>query len=265
MSIPSDVQEFLDEYPREDDDLECNANLEFYSNTHRCRPDNRTIEEIHAEWFGDYETLEYNHGYIQWLFPIREHGMNFKSQPLQKHELEAMKANPTIIQRILKSYELMLDFYGMHLVSAETGLVDRCQTRNFMPRYRNLVRASHNNLRISRIMKCLSEMGLERLNAGFLLHVLHEQSERENLVSSSIKSSMDRWWANCLRNEHERSFIGQLIRKVRSSGDEYVLTRREYEAILEHRAKTGKLEIPSKVPASEVKEEVHAEAAVEEE
>jgi hypothetical protein len=29
--------------------------------------------------------------YIQWLFPIREHGMNDESQPLQLHEIEKMK------------------------------------------------------------------------------------------------------------------------------------------------------------------------------
>lgn len=28
------------------------------------------------QWLGDYDKLERYHGYIQWLFPIREHGMN---------------------------------------------------------------------------------------------------------------------------------------------------------------------------------------------
>ena len=90
MSIPRDVQEFLDGYPGVDDDPTCRANFEFYSNHARCMPDNRTIEEIHerfvteatfrvdsaryvvthyflGRWFGDYERLEYKHGYIQWL------------------------------------------------------------------------------------------------------------------------------------------------------------------------------------------------------
>ena len=43
--------------------------------------------------------------------------------------------------------------------------------------------APHNNLRISRIFKCLSELGLERLNAGFILHVLNEQSEHDRLLA----------------------------------------------------------------------------------
>ena len=85
-------------------------------------------------------------------------------------------------------------------------------------------------------------MGLEKLNAGFLLHVLYEQSERGNLVSGSIISSMDRWWANCLRNEEERLWIGGLIQKVRSSDDGYVFSRQDYEAALQRRATTDKLE-----------------------
>ncbi|KAF9568797.1 hypothetical protein CPC08DRAFT_355306 [Agrocybe pediades] len=247
MSVPADVQEFLDEYPDVEDDPSCNANFEFYSNNLRCRPDNRKIEEIHENWLGDYGKLESKHGYIQWLFPIREYGMNYESQPLQRHEIQAMKADPTIIERVIASYKLMLDFYGMRLVSAETGLVDRVlPPRNYAVRYQNLVRSSHNNLRISRILKCLSEMGLERLNAGFLLHVLSEQSESNELNSRTIQGSMDRWWANCVRNEEERNWIGTHIRRVRQSSSMseergYVFTREEYEKALQNRAETDKL------------------------
>lgn len=42
------------------------------------------------QWFGDYETLEVHHGYVQWLFPIHEEGMNHMSQVLQNHEKQAM-------------------------------------------------------------------------------------------------------------------------------------------------------------------------------
>jgi len=100
------------------------------------------------------------------------------------------------------------------------------------------VGSTHNNLRISRILKCLSELGLERLNAGFLLHVLNEQSESNELNTPAIRSSMDKWWANCLRNEEERTWIGLTIRRVRS-GDGYVFTRDMYENALKRRHDTG--------------------------
>lgn len=67
--------------------------------------------------------------------------MNFESQPLQQHEIESMKSDPAIIERILLSYKLMLDFYGMRLVDVESGLIDRSlPPRNYATRYRNLVR-----------------------------------------------------------------------------------------------------------------------------
>ena len=47
MSIPRDVQEFLDGYPGVEDDPTWRENFEFYSNDIRCIPDNRTIAEIH--------------------------------------------------------------------------------------------------------------------------------------------------------------------------------------------------------------------------
>jgi len=74
-------------------------------------------------------------------FPIREYGMNYASQPLQLHEIDSMKADSHIIDRILASYQLMLDFYGMQLLSSDTGLLVRSlPPKNHAPRYRNLVR-----------------------------------------------------------------------------------------------------------------------------
>ncbi|KIY45642.1 hypothetical protein FISHEDRAFT_49021 [Fistulina hepatica ATCC 64428] len=238
MSIPRDVQEFLEGYPDNEDDPSLNANLKFYSNTARCRPDNLLINELHERWKGDYDVLENKHGFIQWIFPIQEFGMNYWSQPLQKHEIERMKASPEIVKRVITSYELMLDFYGMRLVSAETGQVDRSlPPRYYKSQYENLTWSSHNNLRISRILKCLSELGLERFNAGLLLHMLNEQSESGELNSRSIRSSMDRWWANCIRNSEERRWVGDMIAQVRSGA--IIFTRQNYLDALERRQKTG--------------------------
>lgn len=90
-------------------------------------------------------------------------------------------------------------------------------------------------------MKCLSEMGLERLNAGFLLHVLSEQSESDELNSSGIRSSMDRWWANCIRNEEERAWVVSTIRRIRASNGKEVFTRKLYGEALQRRIDTGHL------------------------
>jgi hypothetical protein len=172
MSIPRDVQEFLDHYPGSTDSPSRRKNLEFYSNQRRCQPDDLLVEELLEQWKGDFMTLEYEHGFIQWLyvlksfidnvfrnltqsrrFPIREHGMNYASQPLQMHEIEAMKASPEIMNRVIRSYKLMLSFYGMTLLDEETGLLGRSpeevkalndisQRKRAASQYQHLVRES---------------------------------------------------------------------------------------------------------------------------
>lgn len=61
--------------------------------------------------------------------------MNYESQPLQRHEITAMKANEGVIERVFQSYDMMLGFYGMKLLSRETGELARAT--NYLDRYRN--------------------------------------------------------------------------------------------------------------------------------
>lgn len=84
-------------------------------------------------------------------------------------------------------------------------------------------------------------MGLEHLNGGFLLHLLNEQSEHNTLADIYLLDSMDRWWANCLRNQEERQVIRDAINKVRSG--EMAFTREMYEAALKRRKETGILSL----------------------
>jgi len=62
--------------------------------------------------------------------------MNYESQALQPHEIISMRSSTEIMKRIMRSYEMMLDFYGMRLVSTETGLLARSE--DFSDRYENL-------------------------------------------------------------------------------------------------------------------------------
>ena len=93
---------------------------------------------------------------------------------------------------------------------------------------------------------------------GFLLHVLNEQSEFEELDTGSIRGSMDRWWANCMRNEEERQWIGNLIQKVRNPEEEYIFSRQDYEKVVSHRAETGRLELAT--ANSTIEEEMQLES-----
>lgn len=47
--------------------------------------------------------------------------MNYDAQPLTKFEAETFRATTAMQDRIIKSYELMLDFYGLVLIDKSTG------------------------------------------------------------------------------------------------------------------------------------------------
>lgn len=91
------------------------------------------------------------------------------------------------------------------------------------------------------MLKSLSEFGCEYLNYAFLLHVLNEQSEHDQLNTSILRSSMDRWWANCLRKHDERDWINQKITSVRDrkADEPYVFTREMYEVAINDWHKVG--------------------------
>lgn len=74
---------------------------------------------------------------------------------------------------------------------------------------------------------------MEHLGVAFLLFVLSEQSGSNELNTQGIRGSMDRWWANCIRNEDDRRWIGNLIRQVRSGT--MTFTREKYKATLAER------------------------------
>ena len=113
-------------------------------------------------------------------------GMNYAAQPLTVAEIERMVASPSETRnRVVRSYQLMLDFYGMQIADEATGRIER--TPGFRKRYDNLTRSLHNYLRISRICKALGELGHARYVAPWLLFILAEQSEHHELDNSSLR------------------------------------------------------------------------------
>lgn len=111
-------------------------------------------DNIHSKWFGKYDHLEREHGYIQWLFPVFESkGMNYLSKKLRREVAELMRKDEEIAHRFIKSYQLMLDFYGMELADLKTGEIRA--SSNWKTRYQNLDSSYHNNLRICKQSKNL--------------------------------------------------------------------------------------------------------------
>jgi len=182
----------------------------FYSGKLSSQPQGDFIHNIHSDWWGKYSLLEAHHGYIQWLFPIRESGgLNFQTSALQKHEIKKIKENPECFERLKTSYELMLDFYGCQFKNKETGELER--NKNWKERYRNLNFHSHNYLRITRILKCLGEFELENYQKHFLLHFIDEIWVKKEL--SNCDNSCKNFWVGTVKNDTLRNQLEQDIMK----------------------------------------------------
>eukprot|EP01012_Entosiphon_sulcatum_P003611 TRINITY_DN11204_c0_g1_i1.p1 TRINITY_DN11204_c0_g1~~TRINITY_DN11204_c0_g1_i1.p1 ORF type:complete len:230 (+),score=35.66 TRINITY_DN11204_c0_g1_i1:66-755(+) len=203
-SAGDDLQEYQLGYPGKVDRPELQENIRFYKGMIPCRPHGDFVDNIHKLWLGDYEKLEKHHGYIQWLFPIREGGLNPESQELQLHEVHTLMADPAFPPRFINSYKLMLDFYGMRLLSHHTGAVglkeQQVGAAGWRARLDNFERKPHNFLRLTRVLKSLGEFGFEHYKLPLLL-LLIELVHKKHL--HTCESSLRRYWIPTLRNSGE--------------------------------------------------------------
>uniref|UniRef100_A0A4W5P4W2 Opioid growth factor receptor n=1 Tax=Hucho hucho TaxID=62062 RepID=A0A4W5P4W2_9TELE len=203
MRAAKDMQNYRRGYPNLTDD-ECSEermfNLKFYLNEYPSSPDDILIESFHKEWRTDYKRLERVHSYIQWLFPLREPGVNYMASELTKKEIQAFRESEEAKKRLVESYELMLRFYGIQLVNKNTGEVKRAD--NWKERFANLERNMHNNLRITRILKSLGELGFEHYQSPLVRFFLEETLVKKNL--SSIKRSVFDYFLFAVRNKQKR-------------------------------------------------------------
>ncbi|KFZ53495.1 Opioid growth factor receptor, partial [Antrostomus carolinensis] len=175
-------------------------NLSFYKNELAFKPHGLHIESLLESWWDNYEVLEENHSYIQWLFPLREHGMNCLARPLTCQEIQAFKKSKEVMQRFVRAYQLMLRFYGIILIDEETGELKRAE--NWAERFQNLNRFSHNNLRITRILKCLGEMGYEHYQVHLVKFFLTETLVKETLPN--VKRSALDYFLFTIRSKWDR-------------------------------------------------------------
>ncbi|XP_068424733.1 opioid growth factor receptor-like protein 1 [Clinocottus analis] len=162
-------------------------NLRFYLNKIPLVPDGIYVEEILTKWRGDYDKLEHNHTYIQWLFPLREQGLNFYAHELTQDEIKEFQSTREAKRRFLAAYSLMLDFYGIKLLD-KSGNVARAP--NWQERFQHLNESQHNYLRVTRILKSLGELGYEAFKAP-LVHLFLEESLCRNTLPNMQHSALE--------------------------------------------------------------------------
>lgn len=130
-----------------------NPLIQFYAGTH---PDSkgRFLVDILEQ---DNDWLEDTHDYIQWLFPNTDRSLVTPDAPTITSEVESEFKNNEILRRQLKlSFHRILEFYGLE-VSNKTIV----KSSNWEARKLDwFIHDTHNNLRITRILKCLCSLGL---------------------------------------------------------------------------------------------------------
>ncbi|XP_023574472.1 opioid growth factor receptor-like protein 1 [Octodon degus] len=206
-----DLYKYRHQYPQNFKDIRYQndfSNLRFYKNKIPFKPDGVYIEEVLNKWKGDYEKLENNHTYIQWLFPLREQGLNFYAKELTTYEIEEFKKTKEAIRRFLLAYKMMLEFFGIKLID-KTGNVARAV--NWQERFQHLNESQHNYLRITRILKSLGELGYESFKSPLVKFILHEALV-ENTIPN-IKQSALEYFVYTIRDRRERRKLLRFAQK----------------------------------------------------
>jgi hypothetical protein len=119
----------------------------------------RSIDEI---WGYSFDKLELHHDYIQWLFPNPTPSPVNPEAPVLDRAAEAeFSRSEELRKRLMKSFEMMLRFYGFVLHWREGGAPVVERSPDFHARAENwLTPHNHNHLRLTRIMLCLTHCGL---------------------------------------------------------------------------------------------------------
>jgi hypothetical protein len=142
----------------------------------------RLLSHIHQYAFDD---LERHHDYIQWLFPLPEpSGANPDAPLLTADDIASFQSDESLRRALSRSFELMLQFYGLTLEGSEDD-PSVVEGPRFVARSSVwLTRGNHNFLRISRMLRSLSLLGLPRHAGAFLKHLEKIYSAQEDTIGT---------------------------------------------------------------------------------
>jgi hypothetical protein len=166
----------------------------FYSG---IEPDHRGryLHEI-QEWTDDQ--LEAVHDFIQWLFPLPEpSGFNAAAPVLTRDSIREFRARPELQGNLRVSFLRMLSFYGLELRSGEQVSVTRS------PHFATksvawLSPGNHNHLRITRILRSSTLLGLESEAKAFANCLSEIYKDEQNKLRPAISEETMRFWSRAV-------------------------------------------------------------------
>jgi Opioid growth factor receptor (OGFr) conserved region len=155
----------------------------------------RTLAEI---WAWDDEQLEYVHDYIQWLFPLAEASMfNFSAPILTADDIKQFRGKPDLRCNLRKSFQRMLSFYGFVLDETGAGAVISPGPQFSRHAMNWLTPNNHNFLRLTRIMKSTTLLGMPS-SAQALLACLEDLHASE--AGTTIGPRTMQYWRQTVRS-----------------------------------------------------------------
>lgn len=116
-----------------------------------CTQDGASLTDI---WDYNYEQYERKHTFIQWVFPSDEPSAVNPYAPVVDKEFKEQFGSD-LRERLLKSYQQFLDFIGLGLTLS--GSIKVVSESRFTSR---ITRHNHNLLRITRVLRSLTVLGL---------------------------------------------------------------------------------------------------------
>jgi hypothetical protein len=152
--------------------------------------------KIQQMWEWDFEELECNHDYIQWLFPISEKSAFNPDAPVVDEEIiRAFKNDSRLRQNLQQSLMVMLRLYGLQRYENSEGKTIVAKSQFYSIRKPEWVSMfDHNYLRITRILKCLMAFGLPDEARAFydcLKQIYKEDSE-------NVGGETFQYWTNAV-------------------------------------------------------------------
>jgi hypothetical protein len=167
-----------------DDLLMSESIIAFYLGERGAGKPDRTIEAI---WRWDWQRLENVHDYIQWLFPLKESSaFNPEAPVLDAQTIECFRSTDLLKSKLKRSFEVMLDFFGLQLVELVDGQIRVDQGNGFDERGENWIAArKHNHLRLTRILASTRTLGLEQHSLALFQCLESIYNNRRNEISQT--------------------------------------------------------------------------------
>lgn len=147
-------------------------------------PDNKGRMLIDI-WKQTPEQLEYDHDYIQWIFPLKESSMFNPDAPiLSEDDIAEFNSSDQLKVNLKKSFFMMINNYGFEcFYHNEKCIIEK--SSNFIEKSKVwLTPTNHNFLRITRMLKSLRILGNKECAFAFFKMLQFLAEENPEIISN---------------------------------------------------------------------------------